>query len=156
MIPKFYEITHPLLKLIAKEEQTRKSASEKLSIILNLSEEDKQEKNTSGGYIFENRVGWAFTYLTKAEYIELTEQKAVYRINNLGLDALKDAEEKNVAVDKKYLEENSSNYFKNWQVKNRMLKQKSSQTMKKMMWFLIWKMSLIRLAMNLIFNYYRR
>ena len=117
MIPKFYEITHPLLKLIAKEEQTRKGASEKLSTIFNLSEEDKQEKNASGFYVFENRVGWAFTYLTKAEYIELTEKKAVYRITNLGLEALKDAEEKNVTIDKKYLEKNSTNYFKNWQVK---------------------------------------
>lgn len=117
MIPKFYEITHPLLKLIAKEEQTRKGASEKLSIILNLSEEDKQKKIASGSYLFENRVGWAFTYLTKAEYIELTEQKAIYRITNLGFEALKDAEAKKIIIDKKYLEENSPNYFKNWQVK---------------------------------------
>ena len=117
MIPKFDEITHPLLKLIAKEEQTRKGASEKLSTIFNLSEEDKQEKTASGFYMLDNRVGWAFTYLTKAEYIELTEKKAVYRITHLGVEALKDAEEKNVTIDKKYLEKNSSNYFKNWQVK---------------------------------------
>lgn len=117
MIPKFYEITHPLLELISKEEQTRKSASEKLSKILNLDEEEKQEKTVSGFYLFESRVGWAFTYLTKAEYIELTEQKAVYRITGLGLDALKDAQKKGVAVDKEYLEENSPNYFKNWQIK---------------------------------------
>lgn len=50
-------------------------------------------------------------------YIELTEKRAVYRITNYGLSALKDAEEKNVKIDKKYLEENSPNYFKNWQVK---------------------------------------
>jgi restriction system protein len=117
MIPKFDEITHPLLKLIAKEEQTRKGASEKLSTIFNLSEEDKQEKTASGFYMLDNRVGWAFTYLTKAEYIELTEKKAVYSITHLGVEALKDAEEKNVTIDKKYLEKNSSNYFKNWQVK---------------------------------------
>lgn len=118
MIPKYYEIIHPLLKLIAKETQTRKGATEKLLLTFKLSEEDKQAKIASGVYTFENRVGWAFTYLTKAEYIELTEQKAVYRITNLGIDALKLAEERKIIIDKKYLEENAPNYFKNWQVKN--------------------------------------
>ena len=119
MIPKFNITIYPLLKLMAKEEQTRKGASEKLSTIFNLSEEDKQEKTASGFHVFENRVCWAFTYLTKAEYIELTERKAVYRITNLGLYALKDAEEKKIVIDKKYLEENAPNYFKNWQVKKK-------------------------------------
>ena len=127
MIPKFDGITHPLLKLIAQEEQTRKGASEKLSQILNLNEKDKEEKTASGNYLFENRVGWAFTYLTKAEYIELTEKKAVYRITDLGKDALKDAQERSVIIDKKYLEDNSSNYFNNWQIKSRRNEEKSDE-----------------------------
>jgi restriction system protein len=122
MIPKFNEIIHPLLELIAKEDQTRKSATEILLINFNLCEEDKQKKSVSGFYVFENRVGWAFTYLTKAEYIELTEKKAVYRITNLGSYALNNAKNKKVEIDKKYLEENSPNYFKNWQVKKQDVK----------------------------------
>ncbi len=117
MIPKYHEIIHPLLKLIAKQNLTRRSATENLAQSFKLSEEDKNEIISSGVRKFENRVGWAFTYLTKAEYIELTQQKAVYRIANLGLNALKDAEEKNIPIDKKYLEENSVNYQKNWQIK---------------------------------------
>jgi hypothetical protein len=38
------------------------------------------------------------------------------------LDALKNAEEKKVSINKKYLEENSPNYFKNWQVKKQNIK----------------------------------
>ncbi len=117
MVPKFDEITHPLLILFSQEEQGRKSASEKLSDILNLSQEDRKEKTNSGNFLFENRVGWAFTYLTKAEYIELTEKKAVYRITKLGREALENALSKNIFIDKKYLEEHSPNYFENWQVK---------------------------------------
>ena len=117
MIPKDTEIIHPLLKLIAREALTRRSAAENLAKIFKLSEEDKNEKISSGTYKFENRVGWAFTHLTKAEYIELTERKAVYRIANLGLDALKEAEEKHIFIDKKYLEKNSINYLNNWQIK---------------------------------------
>jgi restriction system protein len=127
MIPKFDGITHPLLQLLSKEKQSRKSASDKLSNILNLNEADREEKTSSGNYLFENRVGWAFTYLTKAEFIELTEKKAVYRITNLGIEALKDSKERNVVIDKKYLEENSANYFKNWQVKKQNNESESSE-----------------------------
>lgn len=119
MIPKYDEITHPLLKLISKNEQTRKSATDELANMLNLSIADKEEKTNSGNYLFENRVGWAFTYLTKAEYIELTEKKALYRITNLGLDALNKANKTKSIIDKKFLEENSQNFIKNWQVKKK-------------------------------------
>jgi len=120
MIPQYCKIIYPLLKLMAKEEQTRKGASEKLSTTFNLAEDEKQKKTASGfNLVFENRVGWAFTFLTKAEYIELTERKAVYRITNLGLNALKDAEERKVIIDTKYLKENAPNYFKNWQLKRK-------------------------------------
>jgi restriction endonuclease Mrr len=62
MIPSLNELIHPLLKLIRENEQSRKGASEKLTISLNLTEEDRQEKLSSGGSMFDNRVGWAFTY----------------------------------------------------------------------------------------------
>lgn len=115
----YNQIIHPLLDLIGKEAASRRSATDNLSKILKLSEEDKNEKMSSGSYKFENRVGWAFTYLTKAEYIELTEQKAIYRITNSGLTALQDAESRKIFIDKKYLEENSVNYLKNWQIEKR-------------------------------------
>jgi restriction system protein len=126
MIPKYYEISRPLLNIIKEENQSRKSASEKLSAIFNLTPEEKEKKHdSSGDYVFQNRVGWSFSYLTKAEYIELTEEKAIYRITDLGLKALKNAEEKNCVIDNKYLEENSPNFIKNWQVKKDIIKQET-------------------------------
>ena len=114
MIPKFYQCIHPVLKLLSKENHSRKSAVAKLISSFNMSDEEKNQKLASGGIIFENRIGWTFTYLTKAEYIELTEQKAVYRITNLGKDALSKA--KDITIDVEYLQKNSPNYSKNWQV----------------------------------------
>ncbi|MBU6197404.1 MAG: restriction endonuclease [Cyanobacteria bacterium REEB446] len=128
MIPSYNELIHPLLKLIRENEQSRKGASEKLSLRLNLTEEDRQEKLSSGGFMFENRVGWAFTYLTKAEYIESTEQRGIYRITDLGTLALKDAEGGGFIIDRKYLEKHSANYHKNWQVIKRIEKLDEEKT----------------------------
>lgn len=119
MIPKFHELIHPLLKVLSQENCSRKSATAKLADALLLNDEEKEDRIQSGAIRFENRVGWAFTHLTKAEYIELTEQKATYRITNLGIQALLNASQSNVVIDAKYLEEHSPNYFENWQVRRK-------------------------------------
>jgi restriction system protein len=121
MLPKYHELIHPVLELLAKEEHSRKSASEVLidSNIFNLSEEEKNERVSNGLLRFEDRIGWAFTYLTKAEYIELTERKFIYRATSAGKEALKNASINNIVIDNKYLEENVANYYKNWQVKRK-------------------------------------
>ena len=118
MIPKYYQIIHPLLELFLKENQSRKIAAEKLRHRVDMSNAELEEKLSSGMLVFDNRVGWAFTNLFKAEYIELTEQKAVYRVTNLGKEALKNSKQKNIKIDAKYLEENSLNFLKNWKASN--------------------------------------
>jgi restriction system protein len=116
MIPKFYELLAPLLEAIAKQNLKRKIATAILSEKLALSEEQRAKKLDSGNYIFENRVGWAFTFLIKAEYIELREERATYKITDLGCEALKDVTKNNKILDIDYLIRNSPNYEKNWKI----------------------------------------
>ena len=116
MIPKFYELLAPLLEAIAKQNLKRKIATAILSEKLALSEEQRAKKLDSGNYILENRVGWAFTFLTKAEYIELSEERATYKITDLGCEALKDVTKNNKILDIDYLIRNSPNYEKNWKI----------------------------------------
>lgn len=116
MIPKFYELFEPLLELISRQNLKRKAATLILAETLGLSEEEKTKKFDGGNIIFENRIGWAFTFLIKAEYIELSDERATYKITDLGREALEDVKQNNKALDTDYLIQNSSNYEKNWQV----------------------------------------
>ena len=84
--------------------------------ILKISDEQINLKTNSGNFIFENRFGWAFTYLTKAEYIKKTDKKGTYQITELGLNELQKNSKNSIIIDKFYLENNSPNYFANWQV----------------------------------------
>ena len=116
MLPTSIEILDPLLKLISKASQTRKNATQELEKLLKISKDQMDIKSNSGNFIFENRVGWAFTYLTKAEYIKKSTEKALYEITDLGYSALKDSYEKNLIIDEYYLKTKSPNYLSNWQV----------------------------------------
>jgi len=65
-----------------------------------------------------DRICWAMTFLTKAEYIEKDlEKKFHYKITDLGKIALEDIKKNNKILNEKYLKENSPNYASNWQVK---------------------------------------
>ncbi len=81
-----------------------------------LTEEDMNEKLKTGGNRLEDRVGWAFTFLIKAEYIEKSDAKFHYQITDLGRKALEDVQKNGAKLDDKYLKENSPNYLKNWNV----------------------------------------
>ena len=116
MLPTSNEILDPLLKLISTAPQTRKNATQELEKLLKISKEQMDIKSNTGNFIFENRVGWAFTYLTKAEYIKKTSEKALYEITDLGCSALKDSQENNLIIDESYLKTKSPNYLSNWQV----------------------------------------
>jgi len=127
MIPKFDELIHPLLKLLSEEAHSRKTAAQKLLPCFDLTDDEKQERISSGPPKFENRVGWAFTFLAKAEYIELTEKKAFYRATNLGKDALIASADRKLSIDVPYLKEHSINYAQNWQVSKNHSKQNNSE-----------------------------
>lgn len=61
----------------------------------------------------ENNIGWAFTFLTRAEFIEKSlNKKASYFITELGKKALNEGLN-GVAINEKYLRDNSPNYSRN-------------------------------------------
>lgn len=75
-IPDYQSIMLPLLKLASdKKEHSIREAIESLSDLFKLSEEEKKEVLPSGQqYVFDNRVGWARTYLKKAGLLESTKE----------------------------------------------------------------------------------
>lgn len=102
-VPTFQEIMLPLLQFAGDgQEHTLEEAIETLAIRMHVGEEDRKELLPSGNqYRFDNRVGWARTYLKKAGLLEsLTRGK--FRITTRGLDVLK----KNLSqIDRKFLQQ---------------------------------------------------
>jgi len=80
----------PLMQLAADgQEHTLRDAVEALARQFELSEADRKELIPSGGEPkFDNRVGWARTYLGKAGLLERTG-RAKFRISQLGLEVLR-------------------------------------------------------------------
>lgn len=82
-IPDYQSVMLPLLNLAADGNEHRfRDAISKLADKFGLSDEERKETLPSGGLIFDNRVGWARTYLKKAGllcypkrlYIQITER----------------------------------------------------------------------------------
>lgn len=66
-IPDYQSVMLPLLKLTADGHEHRfRDAIKQLADSFTLSEEERKETLPSGGLLFDNRVGWARTYLKKA------------------------------------------------------------------------------------------
>ena len=90
MIPDYQTIMLPLLKLTADNEVHKfRDVIENLALHFKLSEEEKTELLPSGNQaIFDNRVGWARFYLTKANLLK-SEKRGTHQITEQGLDFLK-------------------------------------------------------------------
>ena len=91
----------PFLNFVSDgEEHSVREIINGLADVFNLSEAERRELLPSGKQpVFDNRVGWASTYLKKAGVIE-TPKRALYRITDRGRGVL----EKNPArVDNKFL-----------------------------------------------------
>ncbi len=91
-IPDYQSLMLPLLRLSAitpnKEISTRE-AVEFLANEFKLSEQESMELLPSGRQsIFDNRVGWATTYLKKAGLLE-APRRGYFKITQRGLDVLK-------------------------------------------------------------------
>ncbi|MBI5902888.1 MAG: hypothetical protein HZB84_05300 [Deltaproteobacteria bacterium] len=88
-IPDFQSVMLPLLKFAGdNQEHSIREAREKLAEVFVLSEEEKNELLASGQQgVFDNRVGWARTYLKKAGLIEYA-RRGVFKITQRGLDVL--------------------------------------------------------------------
>ncbi len=100
-IPKYHEFMLPILRQLSDGNQ--KAISELKSLMakeFNLSEPELKELLPSGNQpVFDNRVGWARTYLKKALLIE-SPKRGVFKITDRGLSVL---EEKPEAITSTYL-----------------------------------------------------
>lgn len=100
-IPDFQTIMLPLLDFISdgEEHQFRKSI-ESLADQFNLTEAERAELLPSGRYpTFDNRVGWASTYMKKAGLID-SPRRGYMKITNRGSSVLK---ENPLRIDTKFL-----------------------------------------------------
>ena len=98
-IPDYQSIMLPLLKLAGdRKEHSLREAIEALADEFDLADEERKELLPSGRQAtFNNRVGWARTYMKKAGLLEST-RRGYFRITKRGLDILKEnPEDINVA-----------------------------------------------------------
>jgi restriction system protein len=100
-IPDYESLMLPALKLYADgEEHSSREIIETLALELSVTEEERKEMLPSGQQeIFDNRVGWARSYIKKAGLIETT-RRGYNRISARGKDVLA---ENPKTIDLKYL-----------------------------------------------------
>lgn len=101
MIPDYQSIMLPMLRLVSdKKEHKYRDLIENLATEFKVTDEERKELLASGlQAIFDNRVGWAKTYLKKAGLLD-SPKRATFVITQLGLDTLKKNPDR---VDAKYL-----------------------------------------------------
>lgn len=100
-VPDYQSIMLPLLQFAGdKKEHSLREAIDSIADSMQLSKEDRRELLPSGRQAkFNNRVGWARTYLTKAGLL-LSTRRGYFQITELGLKIL---EEKPDRIDANYL-----------------------------------------------------
>jgi restriction system protein len=88
-IPDYQTVMLPLLRLASDEqEHSSRGAIENLADQFELSEQERKELLPSGRQAtFDNRVGWARTYMKKAGLLE-SKQRGYFKITSRGLEAL--------------------------------------------------------------------
>lgn len=123
-VPKFNEFFIPVLKICGdKNIHKRAEICESCSKILNLTEEDMNEKTKKGTeYRYKDRTTWALSHLKHAGLL-ISEKNGFYQISEEGINVLN----KNLQhIDEKFLFENYESYrqFKN---KNKNKKSKKSE-----------------------------
>jgi len=101
MIPDYQSLMLPILRLVSdKQEHRYRDLIEKLANEFQLTDKERKEFLTSGNQaIFDNRVGWAKTYLKKAGLLD-SPKRATFVITNIGLQTLNKNPDR---IDAKYL-----------------------------------------------------
>ena len=101
MIPDYQSLMLPLLRLVSdKQEYKYRDIIEQLAVEYKLTDKERKELLASGNQaIFDNRVGWAKTYLKKAGLLD-SPKRATFVITELGLQTLKKNPDQ---IDAKYL-----------------------------------------------------
>lgn len=93
VIPQFFELLRPLLAVLAGGRDWKvPDASEAVADQLGLDDDARALRVRSGRLLFENRIRWAFTNLSKAGLAELVGPSTI-RITNDGRTALDTEEE---------------------------------------------------------------
>ncbi len=102
-IPLFHQIMLPLLKILEdKKEHSLREVIDTLTKHYSLSEQEQNELLSSGKQaVFDNRVGWARTYLKKAGLI-ISTRRGFFQITERGLNVLRQKPSK---IDVKFLEQ---------------------------------------------------
>ncbi len=90
MIPDYQTLMLPLLQYVSnKQEHKFRDIIEGLSAKFGLTEAEREELLPSGQQpIFDNRVGWAKTYLKKAGLVDSPKRASIV-ITNRGMEVLK-------------------------------------------------------------------
>lgn len=106
MIPDYQSLMLPLLKIVSDgKEHKYRDLIEELAIVFELTDEERKELLASGTQaIFDNRVGWAKTYLKKAGLID-SPKRAMVVITDLGQEILNTKPDR---IDAKFLRQFSS------------------------------------------------
>lgn len=101
MIPDYQSLMLPLLKHVEDgQEHKYRDLIESLAIEFKVTDEERKELLASGNQaIFDNRVGWAKTYLKKAGMLD-SPKRATFVITDLGKQTLAKKPDK---IDTKYL-----------------------------------------------------
>lgn len=103
MIPDYQSLMLPLLKLVSDgHEHNYRELIEGLAVEFRVTDEERKELLASGNQaIFDNRVGWAKTYLKKAGLLD-SPKRATFEITDLGRQTLT---KKPIRIDTKYLKQ---------------------------------------------------
>ncbi|MBV6397959.1 MAG: restriction endonuclease [Ignavibacteriales bacterium] len=101
MIPDYQTLMLPLLRLVSDgQEHKYRDLIEKLAVEFEVTDEERKELLASGNQaIFDNRVGWAKTYLKKAGLLD-SPKRATFTITELGKQTLAKNPDR---IDAKYL-----------------------------------------------------
>jgi restriction system protein len=103
MIPDYQSLMLPLMKLVSDgQEHKYRDLIEKLAFEFLVTDEERKELLASGNQaIFDNRVGWAKTYLKKAGLLD-SPKRATFVITDLGKQTLNKKPDR---IDAKYLKQ---------------------------------------------------
>lgn len=101
MIPDYQSLMLPILKILSdKKEHSYRELIESLANEYQLTNEERKELLSSGTQpVFDNRVGWAKTYLKKAGLIS-SPRRATFQITEVGLKTIEEGFDR---IDVKYL-----------------------------------------------------
>lgn len=122
-IPDYQTIMLPLLEYSGdNKEHSLREAINHLAKVFNLSQEEQKELLPSGRQAtFNNRVGWARTYMKKAGLVKYT-RRGYFQITERGLEVLRQRPNK---IDNQYLNQFSS--FRDFQDRSNTRKEESTK-----------------------------